>query len=400
MKPLHGVRVLDLTQAYSGPFCTMHLADHGAEVIKVEPLSGDQCRTWGPLKNDYSAYYSYINRNKKGICLNLKTEHGKEVLRRLIAKSDVICENFRTGTFERLGFGYEELKKINPRIIYGSISGFGLEGPLANRPCYDIVAQGMSGLMSVTGFPDQDCVKAGPSFGDNYSGTYLALGICMALYQRERTGEGQRLDVAMLDTLFSVMENFIISYTVAGRIPSRMGNIDPGIAPFDSFHAKDGSFVMGCGTDKFWADFCRIIHREDLINKPEYRTNVDRCKNYLPELKQIIENWSTQLSLDEIEEQIAGAGIPFGRILNVKEASELEQIRERNMLWDVFDPGVGEVIRIPGSPIKMHGKEDKIQTAAPVLGQDNRAVLRNIGGYSDAEIDALAAEETIGPSTI
>lgn len=395
MKPLQGVRVLDLTQAYSGPFCTMHLADHGAEVIKVESLSGDQCRTWGPLKNGHSAYYSYINRNKKGICLDLKTEQGKEVLRRLIANVDVVCENFRVGTFEKLGFSYEKLKEINPRIIYGSISGFGLDGPLARRPCYDIVAQAMSGLMSVTGYPDQDCVKAGPSFGDNYSGTYLALGICMALYQRERTGEGQRLDVAMLDTLFSVMENFIISYTVAGLVPARMGNIDPGIAPFDSFHAKDGAFVMGCGTDRFWADFCHIIGREDLIDEPAYRTNVDRCRNYLPELKRVIEDWSRQYTLDELEEMIAGAGIPFGRILDVRQASELEQIRVRKMLWEVYDPAIGEVIRIPGSPIKMHGKGDEAQSAAPSLGQDNRAVLRDLAGYTDEEIDALEAERVI-----
>lgn len=395
MKPLQGVRVLDLTQAYSGPFCTMHLADHGAEVIKVESLSGDQCRTWGPLKNGHSAYYSYINRNKKGICLDLKTKQGKEVLCRLIANVDVVCENFRVGTFEKLGFSYDRLKEINPKIIYGSISGFGLDGPLAKRPCYDIVAQAMSGLMSVTGYPGQDCVKAGPSFGDNYSGTYLALGICMALYQRERTGEGQRLDVAMLDTLFSVMENFIISYTVVGQIPSRMGNIDPGIAPFDSFHAKDGTFVMGCGTDRFWADFCRIIDREDLISNPAYRSNVDRCQNYMPELKSIIENWSRQYTLDELEKMIAGAGIPFGRILNVKQASELEQLQVRKMLWEVYDPAIGEVIRIPGSPIKMHGKGDAAQSAAPSLGQDNRLVLHEIAGYTDEEINALEAERVI-----
>ncbi|WP_300415203.1 CoA transferase [uncultured Oscillibacter sp.] len=395
MKPLEGVRVLDLTQAYSGPFCTMHLADHGAEVIKVESLSGDQCRTWGPLKNGHSAYYAYINRNKRGIRLDLKTERGKEALRRLIANVDVVCENFRVGTFEKLGFSYEKLKEINPRIIYGSISGFGLDGPLAHRPCYDIVAQAMSGLMSVTGYPDQDCVKAGPSFGDNYSGTYLALGICMALYQRERTGEGQRLDVAMLDTLFSVMENFIISYTVAGLVPGRMGNIDPGIAPFDSFHAKDGAFVMGCGTDRFWADFCRIIGREDLIDQPAYRTNVDRCRNYLPELKRVIEDWSSQYTLDQLEEMIAGAGIPFGRILDVRQASELEQLRVRKMLWEVYDPAIGEVIRIPGSPIKMHGRGDEARSAAPSLGQDNRTVLREIAGYTDEEIDAMEAEHVI-----
>ena len=389
MRPLEGVRILDLTQAYSGPFCTMHLADHGAEVIKVESVWGDQSRTWGPMKNDYSAYYSYINRNKKGICLNLKSESGKAALRRLIANSDVICENFRVGTFEKLGFSYEELKRINPGIIYGSISGFGLNGPLAKRPCYDIVAQAMSGLMSVTGYPEQDCVKCGPSFGDNYTGTFLALGICMALYRRERTGQGCRLDVAMLDTLFSVMENFIITYTVAGKIPSRMGNIDPGIAPFDSFHAKDGVFVMGCGTDRFWTDFCRIIGREELIDHPRYKTNDDRCRNYLPELKEIVEAWSREHTLDEIEAQIAGAGIPFGRILNVKEAAEQEQIKARNMLWDVFDPGIGEVISIPGTPIKFHGESDAVQCAAPTIGQDTEAVLRAVAGYSDAEIAAF-----------
>ena len=361
----------------------------------MESLSGDQCRTWGPLKNGHSAYYAYINRNKRGIRLDLKTERGKEALRRLIANVDVVCENFRVGTFEKLGFSYEKLKEINPRIIYGSISGFGLDGPLAHRPCYDIVAQAMSGLMSVTGYPDQDCVKAGPSFGDNYSGTYLALGICMALYQRERTGEGQRLDVAMLDTLFSVMENFIISYTVAGLVPGRMGNIDPGIAPFDSFHAKDGAFVMGCGTDRFWADFCRIIGREDLIDQPAYRTNVDRCRNYLPELKRVIEDWSSQYTLDQLEEMIAGAGIPFGRILDVRQASELEQLRVRKMLWEVYDPAIGEVIRIPGSPIKMHGRGDEARSAAPSLGQDNRTVLREIAGYTDEEIDAMEAEHVI-----
>lgn len=395
MKPLEGVKVLDLTQAYSGPFCTMHLADHGAQVIKVEPPDGDQSRMWIPIKNGYSAYYAYINRNKKGIKLDLKTDDGKAVLRRLIANVDVVCENFRVGVFEKLGFSFDELKKINPKIIYGSISGFGLEGPLAQRPAYDIVAQAMSGLMSVTGHPDSPCVKTGPSFGDNISGIYLALGICMALYQRERTGEAQRLDVAMLDTLFSVMENFVITYTVSGIIPQRHGNMDPGIAPFDSYRAKDGEFVMGCGTDRLWAQLCKVIGREELIEDPKYKTNYDRCKNYLPDLKNIIEDWSRTRTLDEIEELITGAGIPFSRILNVKEACELEQIKVRNMLWEVYDPGIGEVIRFPGSPIKMHGNIDNIQNPAPTLGQDTEEILKTIGGYSDEEIQQLYKKKVI-----
>ena len=251
MRPLEGIRVLDLTQAYSGPFCTMNLADHGAEVIKIEtPCAGDQTRGWGPMENGFSGYYAYVNRNKKGMTLNLKTEEGKQIFTELLKTADVVCENYKVGVLERLGFPYEKMKEINPRIIYGSISGFGLTGDLAARPAYDIVAQAMSGMMSVTGFQDGPPCKIGPSVGDNYSGAYLCMGILMALYEREKTGVGRRVDVAMMDTLFSVMENFVVEYTIAGKTPHRAGNQDPSIAPFDSFHAKDGDFVMRCGTTR------------------------------------------------------------------------------------------------------------------------------------------------------
>ena len=395
-RPLEGIRVIDLTQAYSGPFCTMHLADHGAEVIKVESHAGDQCRTWGPFKNGSSAYFAYINRNKKGIVLDLKSEEGKQVLRQLIQEADVICENFKVGTFEKLGFSYEELKKINPNIIYASISGFGLTGSLAKRPCYDIVAQAMSGLMSITGHPESPCVKVGPSVGDNYSGTYLALGICMALYQRERTGEGCQLDVSMLDTLFSIMENAVVTYTVAGEVPARMGNIDPGIAPFDSFKAKDGDFVMGCGTDTFWKKLCGVMERPDLLEDPRYMTNQLRCDNYLPELKNEIEAWSKTKTVAEIEELIVAAGIPFGNIFDIKQATEQPQIKERNMLWPVFDTGIGEEIQIPGTPIKFHGEEDCVQKAAPLLGENTTEILKNYVGLSEAEIESLRSKGAIG----
>lgn len=378
MKPLQGVRILDLTQAYSGPFCTMHLADQGAEVIKIEvPGVGDQSRTWAPFKNGYSAYYSYINRNKKGITLNLKTEQGKEIFKQMVKQADIVCENFRVGTMEKLGLSYDVLREINPRLIYGSISGFGLEGPLASRPCYDIIAQAMSGMMSVTGFPDGECVKVGPSIGDNYSGTYLSLGLCMALYQRERTGEGQRLDVAMLDTLFSVMENFVIQYTVAGITPQRNGNIDPGIAPFDVFPAKDGSFVMGCGTNRFWKSLCDVMERPDLVNDPRFDSNEHRCENYLPDLKKIICEWSKEHTLDDLEEQIVAVNVPFGRIYNVAQAAEQEQIQLRNMLWRIYDAGAGEELVFPGTPIKMHGQTDAVVKAAPTLGEDTDVVLRD-----------------------
>ena len=390
-RPLEGIRVLDLTQAYSGPFCTMNLADHGAEVIKIEtPNGGDQTRAWGPLANDYSGYFAYINRNKKGMTLNLKSEEGKKIFTELLKTADVVCENYKVGVLERLGFSYEVMKEINPRIIYGSISGHGLTGDLATRPAYDIVAQAMSGMMSVTGFQDGPPCKIGPSVGDNYSGAYLCMGILMALYEREQTGVGRRIDVAMVDTLFSVMENFVMEYTIDGKTPHRAGNQDPSIAPFDSFHAKDGDFVMGCGTNKMFAELCGAMGREDLPSDPRFVTNVARCENYLTDLKPIIEEWTTTKTVAEMEEIITGLKIPFGQILTIPEVAEHPQTKERNMLWNVYQPGMDREIRIPGTPVKIHGEEDVCQKAAPLLGEDNTAILTSLG-YSEEQVAELKA---------
>lgn len=386
-KPLKGVRVLDLTQAYSGPFCTMNLADHGAEVIKIErPQIGDQTRNWGPIVNGESGYFAYINRNKKGITIDLSKEEGKQIFRDLIKESDVVVENFKVGVLEKLGFSYDEMKRINPGIIYGSISGFGLEGPLSKRPCYDIVAQAMSGMMSVTGFSDGPPCKIGPSVGDSFTGAYLCMGILMALYQRQITGEGQRLDVAMVDTLFSTMENFVVEHTIEGKHPHRAGNMDPSIAPFDSFKAKDGDFVMGCGTDKMFAGLCKLMDREDLITHPLYKSNVKRVENYHTGLKEMIEEWTTTKTVDELEELIAGLHIPFGNILTIPEVAKHPQIAKRKMLLEVEQPKMGK-IKMPGTPIKMHGKPDSIEKASPLLGEDNEYVLKNILKYNEESID-------------
>ncbi len=394
-KMLEGVRVLDITQAYSGPCCCMHLADHGAEVIKVEALQGEQSRTWTPFKNNCSGYFSYLNRNKKGIALDLKSEEGKEALRRLIKESDVVVENFRVGTFAKLGFPYETLKEINPRIIYGSISGFGLTGPMANRACYDIVAQAESGMMSMCGYPDRDPVKVGPSIADSYSGTYLALGIMMALYKREMTGEGARIDVAMLDTMFSTMENHVMEYTMLDEHPERTGNSDMTSPPWDLLHAKDGLFVVACGTEVFWQSFCDVMGREDLKTDPKYSTMYERSKHYIGDLKDTIEAWTTTKTLDYLEDAIVKARIPFGRVRTLADCAEMDQIKERNMMWDVYDPDAGEIIRMPGSPIKIHGEDDNVSCAAPTLGQDNYKVLRDIAGYSAEEIDKMRADGSI-----
>ena len=389
-RPLSGVRVLDLTQAYSGPFCTMHLADQGAEIIKIEvPGVGDQTRYWEPIEGEVSGYFSYINRNKLGMCLNLKSDEGKQIFCELVKKADVLCENFRVGTMERLGLGYEKLRELNPRLIYASISGFGLEGPEASRPCYDVVAQAMGGMISMTGQPGEAGVKVGPAIADNYSGTYLSLGIAMSLYQRERTGMGRRLDVSMVDTVFSILETGVMQYTVKGIVSQPEGNRDPVIAPFDAFRAADGMFVAACGTDKFWHALCKAMSKPELADDPRFRTNSDRVKNYIPTLKGIIEDWSTKLTLDVLEELISSAGVPFGRIQNVKQACESDLIRRRNMLWSVYDPAFGREIEMPGTPIKMHGCEDAPRYPAPLLGQHSEKILSELLNKSAEEIQQL-----------
>ena len=389
-RPLTGVKVLDLTQAYSGPVACMHLADLGAEVIKIEvPKYGDQTRTWEPIVDGNSGYFSYYNRNKLGMTLNLKADEGKEILKKLVKEADVLVENYRVGTMEKLGVGYDVLKEINPSLIYASISGFGLEGPFAKRACYDTVAQAMGGMISMTGDLGSAGVKIGPAVADSYSGTYLSVGICAALYQRARTGMGRRIDVSMVDTVFSILETGVIQYTLKGIVSKPSGNADPVVAPWDSFSAKDGLFIMACGTEKFWQTFCKISGHEDWITDPRFCTNPDRVENYWTVLKPLIEEWSTKLTIDEVEEIITAAGIPFGRIQNAQEATDCELIRSRNMVWKYYDPAFGREVEYPGTPIKVHGCEDKIQKPAPLLGEDNDKILTERLGMTLEEVQAL-----------
>ena len=262
-KALEGIKVVDLTSALSGPFCTMMLADYGADVLKIEPLHGDQCRTWGPIdeKSGESGFYCYVNRNKKGATLNLKSEKGKQMFYDLVKDADILVENYRGGVTKKLGIDYETVKKINPSIIYASCSGFGQYGPLTHRACYDIVAQAMGGMVNLTGFKDTDPVKVGPSVADHVSGIYLTVGVLAALHHRDMTGEGQQVDVSMFDTIFSLLENALVNYTMAGEISQRNGNIDPSIAPFDIFPCKDGFTALGVGNDRLFDTFCHTIGR-------------------------------------------------------------------------------------------------------------------------------------------
>ena len=260
-KALEGIKVVDLTSALSGPFCTMMLADFGADVLKIEPLHGDQCRTWGPIdeKSGESGFYCYVNRNKKGATLNLKSEKGKQMFYDLVKDADILVENYRGGVTKKLGIDYETVKKINPSIIYASCSGFGQYGPLTHRACYDVVAQAMGGMVNLTGFKDTDPVKVGPSVADHVSGIYLTVGVLAALHHRDVTGEGQQVDVSMFDTIFSLLENALVNYTMAGEISQRNGNVDPSIAPFDIFPCKDGFTALGVGNDRLFDTFCHTI---------------------------------------------------------------------------------------------------------------------------------------------
>ncbi len=277
---LKGLRVVDMTRVLAGPFCAMLLADMGAEVIKVEePGKGDDARGYPPFLRGVSAYFTNLNRNKQSIILNLKNPEAKEILMNLLKESDILLENFKPGTMDKLGFGYERVRDVNPGIIYASISGFGQYGPYKDRPGYDIIGQAMGGLMSVSGWPDSPPTRTGTAMADIVAGLNACIGILASLKGRERTGLGERIDVSLVDSMVSAMETVIQIYLVEGRIPQRVGNRYEFIAPYDSFQAADGWVVIGVGGQEVWKRFCRVIGREDLIETPEFLTNKVRVRN-------------------------------------------------------------------------------------------------------------------------
>ena len=388
-KALEGIKVIDLTSALNGPFCTMILADYGAEVLKIEPVNGEQCRTWGPIDeaSGESGFFCYVNRNKKGATLNLKSEKGKELFFKLVKDADVLVENYKGGVTERLGIDYETVKKINPQIIYASGSGFGQYGPLKTRPCYDVVAQAMGGMANLTGFPDSIPTKVGPSIADHVAGIYLAVGVLTALVHRERTGEGQQVDVAMLDTIFSLLENSLVKYTMGGYIPERNGNIDPSISPFDLFECKDGFIAIGVGNDRLFDTFCHTIGHTELLEDPRYATNDLRCQNYQPDLQNIIRDWSKNYTKGEIEEIMETAGIPCGPVLNVKEAIEHPQIQARDMKVHCEHPTAGDLY-FQGCVMKLSETPGAVEFPSPLLGQHNQEIF----GITAEEEEKLKAE--------
>lgn len=378
MKTLEGIRVLDLTQALSGPFCTMQLADHGAEVIKVEaPDGGDITRKWLPDVNGKSAYFTTHNRNKKSITLDLRKPEGKDIFLQLVKTADVVINNYRGGTMTKYGLEYEVLKQVNPGIISASISGYGETGPYSKRPAFGLTIEAESGFMDLTGLPNAAPVKSGNNVADSMTGTFAAFAICMALYRREKTGEGQAIDVAMLDTMFHSLEAAPLVTHLTGKAPRRMGNRTPAGTPMDAYEASDGYCVFLAPVWTQWEALCRLMGHEELIGNPEF-ADYAMLKKHEEEITDWINAWSRTLTREELGKKLAQAGIAFSNVLDVKESMANPQLKARDMLVELDDSRMGK-ITVQGIPVKMSATPGAVESSAPELGQDNAEIYREIG---------------------
>lgn len=393
-KPLKGIRVLDLGHVLAMPTCTMQLADLGAEVIKIErPGIGDDSRYFGPFKNKESAYFISINRNKKSITLDLKKDQGKKIFKDLVKISDVVTENYRPNTMQKLGLGYETLKAINPQIVYASICGFGHKTVYPGRPGYDVIAQATGGIMAITGQADGPPTRVGSSIGDIFSGSFATIGILAALRVKEKTGLGQQVDIAMMDAVVSVLENAVVRYTVTGEIPQRTGSAHPSIAPFDVFEAQDGWFVIGVGNDMLWERFCKAINKTDLLKDFRFSTNPQRSENYQA-LKPIITHWSKKKTVQEILDILLQAGVPVGEVNNIDKIVDDPNIKLREMIVEVEHPLAGKV-KITDTPIKLSLTPGKVEKASPLLGQHTEEILGELLGFSKEKINSFKKEGVI-----
>ena len=391
-KPLSGILVIDLTRVLAGPFCTMILSDLGAEIIKIElPGTGDDSRGFGPFMNNRSLYFLSINRGKKSVSLNLKTQKGKDILKRLVSRADVLVENYRPGTMEKLGLGYNTLKEINPRLIYASSSGFGYTGTYSQRPSYDILAQAMGGIMSITGWPNSAPTRVGMSLGDITASLYTAIGINAALYQREKTGEGQMIDVAMLDCQVSILENALVRYQAEQANPEPLGNRHPTITPFQAYKTSDEYFVVAVGNEALWKTFCQAIELPALMEDPLFATNKLRCQN-IDKLNQILEPIFIGNTASHWLKLLEDSKIPSAPINNIEAVLNDSQVLQRNMIVEVEDPIAGKV-KIAGNPIKMSTlPESETRDRPPDIGEHNYEVLSQLLGMSEQEVTALKQE--------
>ncbi len=392
---LENLMVLDLTRVVAGPYAGSILGDFGAHVIKIEmPGNGDDARGYGPYEHGESMYYANLNRNKKGMTLNLKSQKGKEIFLKLVQKADILLENYRPGVMDKLGIGYETLHALNPRLIYGALSGFGSYGPYANRPGYDIISQAMGGLMSVTGEKGGNPTRCGNAMGDMLGGMNLVIGVLMAVNARTMTGEGQRIDVSLVDSVVASLENAYIRYFKTHELPVRNGNAYASIAPYDTYQAKDGMVVIGCGNQKLYEKFCKeVVDMPWMITDERFLTVPLRVENNEIQ-KKYIEEWTKQYTVNEIVDKMLKKGIPAGPIYNVRQITEDPHIAvERQMFIDIEHPVIGPM-KVNGNPIKLMDMMPRINCPAPTLGQDNEWILKELG-YSDTQIDLLQEEKVI-----
>lgn len=398
MRPLEGITVIDFSQAYSGPYCAMNLADYGARVIKVERVDGgDQSRFWHPYaENGNSGYFAIYNRNKEGIAVDLSKPEGKEVIKKLYAMADVVLENFKYGTLDKLGVGYEEMKKVNPEIIFASITGFGQTGPLRTNTAYDNVIECMCGFMEMTGFEEDMPLRSGASVGDSYTGLTMALAIVLACYHKRRTGKGKRLDVAMLDTMFATIEDAVLAYALTGNQISRTGNAKPReIVPYDTYDCLDGFVAVGINDESMWHDFCAAVDLPRLENDPRYCSNDLRCENFT-ELTKTIQESLIKKTQEEVLASFAKHNIPAAPALDPIDAMDDPQIKARDMAIEFEDANVGR-LKTFGVPVKFSKTPGFIKKSSPKLGENTREVLME-AGFTESEIEHLVSEGAVGVS--
>jgi formyl-CoA transferase/CoA:oxalate CoA-transferase len=396
--PLSGLTILDLSRVLSGPYCTMLAADMGARVIKIEhPNGGDDTRAWGPpFLDGESAYYLSINRNKESVALDFKTPGGRAVLDRLIAKADVLVENFRPGTLARMGLGYADLSRLHPELVYISISGFGQTGPRRDESGYDAIAQAEGGLMSITGTPDGPPVRLGVAVADIVSGMFAFQGLLLALLSRVRTKRGQHVDVSLLDSVAALLTYQASRHLATGDVPTRTGNRHMTIAPYDTYEAADGVLVLAVGNDSQWRRLCTSLNLTALGADDRYRTNAGRVTHY-DELRPALGAALRARHVAPLVDVLRREGVPCGGVRSVDEVLADPQIVARHMVETVQHGKLGP-LRVLGIPTKLSDTPGSVRTAPPLLGEHTRAVLAMDLGLSDAEIDRLAEAGAIGRS--
>jgi len=388
-KPLDGIKILDLTRVLAGPYCTMVLKNLGAEVIKIErPGIGDDSRGFGPYVNGESAYFVSINRGKKSIAVDLKSAEGKQVFFDLIKQVDVVTENFKPGTMEKLGLGYEKIKTVNPRIIYAAMSGFGHSGPYSSRPAYDMIVQAMGGIMSITGQPGGAPTRVGTSVGDITAGLFGAVGILAAIHKRKETGLGQKVDVAMLDGQVAILENATARYATTGEIPGPLGSRHPSITPFEAFKTKDDWLILAVGNDKLWKAFCKATNKEEWLDDHDFATNDKRNLSH-NRLKPMLDDLMSEKTTSEWMDLLTAAHVPASPINTMADLFADPQVAARNMLVEVNQPGLGQM-KVAGNPIKLStvDAEDEIPAnPAPSIGQHTEEILKTYLGFDNKRIN-------------